>query len=177
MPSDDEDITVGLLGRAPADPRVVRQVASPPAARRLSTLSHIDYEDAFLVQTGRTLERTAEQWAHAILDDAPISTRTALLLGWSSLGLRLSAAGSDRHVLGWRMLSSTPDLALLGAGSRVGLPAQLFVKRQGHTLLFCTFVQMQNEIARTMWSAVEPVHRRVVPHVLEQASIRARRGY
>ena len=30
----------------------VRQVTPPPAARALSTLCHVDYEDAFLAGTG-----------------------------------------------------------------------------------------------------------------------------
>ena len=41
----------------PNDPHVealgtVRQVTPPPAARALSTLCHVDYEDAFLAGTG-----------------------------------------------------------------------------------------------------------------------------
>lgn len=77
-----------LLRRTPLTPGTVRQVAVPPAARALSTLSRIDYEDAFLVDTGSDRERTAEQWARAILEDAPIIVRRALLSGWSALGLR-----------------------------------------------------------------------------------------
>lgn len=170
----NSDIAVGLLRRAPREPGLVRQVAMPPAARRLNTLSHVDYEDAFLVRIGHAPDRTAEQWARAILQDAPILTRSALLLGWSSLGLRLSTARSDRYVLGWEVLGSTQGFALLAAGSRLGLPAQLLFKRERHTLLFCTFVQRENTIAHAVWAGVEPVHRRVVPRVLEQASLRER---
>lgn len=78
----------------PDDPHVaapgrVRQVTLPPAARALSTLAHVDYEDAFLVETGPAQDRTGEQRARAILEDAPVSTRNALCRG----GLR-SACGS-----------------------------------------------------------------------------------
>ena len=80
----------------PDDPQVaalgtVRQVPLPPAARALSTLPRVDYEDAFLVETGPAQDRTAEQWARAILEDAPASTRNALSRGWSRLGLRLGS--------------------------------------------------------------------------------------
>src|SRR5271166_5469101 len=112
----------------------VRQVAMPPAARRLSTLSHIDYEDAFLLETGQAQHRTGEQWARAILEDSPIITRSALLLGWASLGLRLSSTRSDRYVLGWEVRHSTPGFALLAAGSRLGLPAELLFKRAAHAV-------------------------------------------
>jgi hypothetical protein len=83
-----------------AAPGRVRQVTLPPAARSLSTLSRVDYEDAFLVETGPAHDRTGEQWARAILEYAPMSTRNALSRGWSALGLRLGSTQSDRFVLG-----------------------------------------------------------------------------
>ena len=109
----------------PNDPHVealgrVRQVTLPPAARALSTLSHVDYEDAFLVETGPAQDRTGEQWARAILEDAPMSTRNALSRGWSALGLRPGSTQSDRLVLGWEVRRTTPDVALLGASGRLG---------------------------------------------------------
>ena len=78
-------MTVGTDSH-PDDPHVealgtVRQVTPPPAARALSTLCHVDYEDAFLVETGPAQDRTGEQWALAILEDAPMSTRNALSRG------------------------------------------------------------------------------------------------
>jgi hypothetical protein len=156
-------------------PGRVDQVAMPPAARTLSTLSRIDYEDAFLVEIGPVQERTAEQWAGVILEDAPVVIRGTLLSGWSALGLKLDPTRSDGFVLGWAVRSSTPDYALLGAGSRLGLRGELLVKRQQQRLLFATFVQQEHQIARAMWAAVEPVHLRVVRRVLEQASCREQR--
>jgi hypothetical protein len=54
----NRDSAIGLLRRTPFAPGTVRQVALPPAARALSTLSHIDYEDAFLVEIGPAQDRT-----------------------------------------------------------------------------------------------------------------------
>jgi hypothetical protein len=71
----------------------VRQVALPPAARALSTLSRIDYQDAFFVDTGPDLDRTGEQWARAVLADAPPIVRRKLLRGWHWLGLKLGSPG------------------------------------------------------------------------------------
>lgn len=142
----------------------------PPAARKLSTFSHVDYEDAFLVETGPAQDRTGEQWARAILENAPIIMRTQLLWGWFALGLKLSCTRSDRFVLGWEVRRSTPDFALLAAGSRLGLPAELLFERHQHTLLFCTFVQQQNPIARAVWAPVVPPHRQVVRYLLERAA-------
>jgi len=136
----------------PDDPHVealgtVRQVTPPPTARALSTLSRVDYEDAFLAGTGPAQDRTGEQWARAILEDAPMSTRNVLSRGWSAIGLRLGSTQSDRFVLGWEVQRSTPDVALLGASGRLGLSGELLFECQQHTLLFATFVQLENRIA------------------------------
>jgi hypothetical protein len=148
----------------------VRQVTLPSAARALSTLSRVDYEDAFLVETGPADDRTGEQWARAILEGAPASTRSALSRGWAALGLRLGSAHSDRFVLGWEVRRSTPDLALLGASGRLGLSGELLFERQQHTLLFATFVQLDNRIARGLWARIAPRHRQVVRDLLEDGA-------
>jgi Protein of unknown function (DUF2867) len=173
------DVTAGTDSH-PNDPHVeavgrVRQVTLPPAARALSTLSRVDYEDAFLVETGPAPDRTGEQWARAILEDAPMSTRNALSRGWSALGLRLSSTQSDRFVLGWEVRRSTPDVALLGANGRLGLSGELLFERQQRTLLFATFVQLENRIARALWAGIAPRHRQVVRDLLEQANCPERR--
>jgi hypothetical protein len=172
------DFTAGTDSH-PNDPHVetpgrVHQVAVPPAARTLSTLPHIDHEDAFLVETGPAQDRTGEQWARAILEDAPIIMRRALRWGWFALGLRLGSTRSDRFVLGWEVRAAPRDIALLGASSRLGLPAELLCKRQQQAPLFATFVQQENHIARAVWAGVAPVHRRVVRYLLERASRRIR---
>ena len=159
----------------PNDPHVeaqgrVRQVTLPSAARALSTLSHVDYEDAFLVETGPAQDRTGEQWARAILEGAPVSTRIALSRGWSALGLRLGATRSDRLALGWEVRRSTPDVALLGASGRLGLSGELLFERQQQTLLFATFVQLDNPVARALWAGIAARHRQVVRDLLEQAN-------
>jgi hypothetical protein len=164
----------------PDDPHVeapgtVRQITPPPAARALSTLCHVDYEDAFIVETGPAQDRTGEQWARAILEDAPVSTRNALARGWSALGLRLSSIQSDRFVLGWEVRHSSPDVALLGANGRLGLSGELLFERQQHTLFYATFVQLENPIARALWAGIAPRHRHVVRALLEQANCSERR--
>lgn len=120
--------------------RAVRRVDVPSAARALCTLFQIDYEDAFLVEIDPVQDRMAEQWARAVLEDAPAMMRSALLRGCSALGLQLAPTRSERFVLGWEVRRSTPDFALLGAGCRLGMPAELLFKRQEKWLLFATFV-------------------------------------
>jgi hypothetical protein len=67
-----------------------------------------------------------------------------------------------------------PQLPTLGAVREVAVPrdvrahSMLLLRRQQRTLLVATFGELQNVIARAVWAGVEPLHRRVVPFVLEQ---------
>lgn len=115
-------------------------------------------------------ERPAEQWARAVLEDAPASVRRTLTSGWDAIGLKRGAAGGVGFVLGWEIRRSTPDHVLLGAGSRIGMPGELLFKRAPESLLFSTFVQHDNCLARTTWAGVEPLHVTIVRRVLAQAA-------
>jgi hypothetical protein len=145
----------------------VRQIAVPAAARALSTLARIDYEDAFLVATESAADRTAEEWARELLERAPDRLRARLVSGWSALGLKLDGAGGS--VLGWQVRRSTPDVVLLGADSRIGMPGELLFEREARGLLFATFVRHGNPVARALWARVEPTHVRIVRQVLSAA--------
>ena len=148
----------------------VRKVAVPRDARELSTLDHVDYEDCFVFETNAARDRTAEQWARAILEDAPAALRRTLRSGWLSLGLKLgSTTPSDRRVLGWHVRRSSPDVAILGAPSRLGFDADLLVKRQDGSMLFSTFVQVDSPAAKALWAVLPAGHQAVVRQVLEQA--------
>jgi len=171
----DSDTAPGLPGPTPFASGNVRQVAVPPAARALSMLSRVDYEDAFLVDTGLDQDRSGEQWARAILEDAPIFLRRRLRWGWFALGLRLACTRADRFVLGWEVRRSTPDFALLGADGRLGLSGELLFWPQQDTLLFATFVRQENPIARAAWTAVAPGHRQVVRYLLQRGARSERR--
>lgn len=165
-------MTERLITAQAQTPGRVRQVELPPAVRALSMLSHVDYEDAFLVDVGPPWECTAEQWARAFLEDAPLTVRRTLQSGWTGIGLKLGGKPSDRSVLGWEIRRNLPEFLLLAADSRVGMPAELLFKREQHALLCATLVQHNNQAARLLWAGVEPVHVPVVRRVLEQASRR-----
>ncbi len=152
---------------------VVRQVDLPSSARALSTLPRIDYCDAFLFDVGSTHDESAEELIREILEGAPVAVRTQLLAGWSAIGLKVGNA-SERSVLGWEVRRTVPDHVLLGAESRIGMPGELLLKKEGDALLFATFVAQRNLIARAIWAVTEPVHVRVVRDVLDQASRRLR---
>jgi hypothetical protein len=160
----------GIMNEAVPSTNRVREVPAPPSARALSTLSRVDYEDGFLVETGSVQDRTGEEWARAVVEDVPAKMRRSLRWGWLALGLRLGSTRSDRLVLGWEVRRSDPDFALLGASGRLGLEGEVLFAREQRALLFATFVQLENRIARAAWARVAPQHRRVVRHLLKQAS-------
>ena len=151
----------------------VRQVDPPSSARTLSTLARVDYCDAFLFDIGSTHDESAEELIREILEGAPLAVRTQLLSGWSAIGLKVGDT-SERSVLGWEVRRTVPDHVLLGAESRIGMPGELLLKKEGDALLFATFVAQRNLIARAVWAVTEPVHVRVVRDILDQASRRLR---
>lgn len=160
--------TIPSITAAAHEADCVRQVPVPPDARALATLAAIDYEDGFLVEIEQAGARTPEQWARAILEDAPVARRSALLSGWSALGLKLGTTEPARRVLGWPIRRSTPEFVLLGADSRVGMPAELLFVPQRDGLFFATFVQ-HNQLSRIAWAPVVPVHLLTVRSLLEEA--------
>jgi hypothetical protein len=150
----------------------IRQVAVPAEARDLCSLSRIDYEDAFLIEIPAAPEHTAVEWVRAILEGAPVAVKAKLLLGWSAIGLKPALKMSGRSVLGWEIRTSTPDFVVLVRDSLIGMPGELLFKREPNGLLFATFVQQDNRIARAVWAATEPQHVPIVRDLLEQAARR-----
>jgi hypothetical protein len=155
-----------------AAPPAVSQISLPRDARALSTLSRIDYHDAFRVDSGAEL--SAEQWARAVLADPPLAVRARLLLGWTALGLRLGAPWSEHRVLGWKIERRNPGYLLLTARSWLGLRGELLFRREPHGLLFATFIQQSNPAARTLWGAITTTHQQTVRSLITHAARRQR---
>jgi hypothetical protein len=147
----------------------VREISLPASARQLTALSRVDYTDAFLLDAPHALDRTGEEWARAMLEDAPASTRRALRRGWFALGIRLGSSDDPERVLGWPVRETSPDHAVLAARSLTGLEPELLFKREAGGLLFATLIKLNNPLTRAGWSAFSPQHRRVVRHLLERA--------
>ena len=74
----------------------------PPAILALTTFVAPDYADFFSMDTPRARRFTAEQWARAVLERAPLSRRGARTL-WRTMGLRLGPADDAGYVQGWRI--------------------------------------------------------------------------
>jgi hypothetical protein len=136
-------------------------------------LARVDYADAFLVDVGSTRDEDAEYWAREIMEGAGLTTRSQLLSGWSAIGLKVGKS-SERSVLGWAVRRCAPDYVLVGADSRIGMPGELLFKKERGAVLFATFVQQNNLVARAVWAVTEPVHVRIVRDIMDHASRRLR---
>jgi hypothetical protein len=166
-------VTPPSAGRA-VSPAAVRQISLPAEARAISTLSHIDYTDAFLVTGG--VELGPGQWARAMIADAPLAMRVRLLSGWTALGLRLGPPWTADRVLGWKVQESKPGFVLLKASSWLGLRAELLFFVQPRGMLFATLIQQNHALARGLWRAVTPTHQAVVRALLLGAARREADG-
>jgi hypothetical protein len=151
----------------------IREVSLPRDALQLSTLSRVDYTDACRLETAHARERTGEEWARALLEEAPAATRTSLRRGWFVLGVRLGSTENERLVLGWSIRRSSPEFALLAARSLLGMDAEVLVKRDKRALLVATIMQFKNPLVRAFWAAFSHHHRRVVLHLVKEAGRRA----
>lgn len=146
----------------------VEQVAVAAQLRELTELRRVDYQDAFLVDPAEP-ERSPENWARAVIGDAPTGLRRALLTGWDSLGLRLGA-GVGPQVLGWRLRRADEEAAVLAADSPLGIAAELVFRPLPGALLFATFVTLEGDEARAAWEEIETVHPSMVRRLLEGAA-------
>lgn len=134
----------------------------------------LDYADAFEVTTRASARLTAEQWAHAIFTEAPAPLRLLLTAGWSTvLRLRLGPRSPD-HVLGWRIVSATPDVVRLELLSPL-MKARLVISREPEAVAFATRVYYRNSVAHPIWAMVGIVHRQLVPLLLSRAAIETER--
>ena len=152
----------------------VSQISPPEDARALSTLSRIDYADAFAITAD--VERTPQQWMRAVVQDAPPQVRRRLWLGWIALGLRLGPPWSSSRVLGWKVQHSDSDFVLLAANSWLGLRGRLLFRAEPDGLLFATFVQLTNPAAGALWATITPRHQHVVRSLLTHAAGRTATG-
>ena len=159
--------------QTPQAPVAVREVDLPPDARTLTTLPRVDYTDCSVLETARAGDRTGEQWARAMLEEAPAGMRTNLRRGWFALGVRLGSTDDPDLVLGWPIRRSSPDFALLAARSLFGMEAEILVKRLQDGVLAATFMRFSNPAVRVFWAGFGFQHRRVVRHLLVQAGRRS----
>jgi hypothetical protein len=147
-----------------------RRVDPKNVIRAGGALAEPDYLDAFEISAGPP-SRSAEQWARACLEGAPLAMRWFLLVGWRFvLGLRLGPRPSPDHVFGWTIVSATPELVILGVRSVVVGQAQLLFRVEPSRAVLATVISFDRRGASAVWSVIGLIHRRALPYLLTHAA-------
>jgi hypothetical protein len=134
-----------------------------------------DYTDSFEAPvTATTDDRTPEQWARAVFEDAPRPVRWFLMTGFRyGLGLRFGPRPSPEHVLGWAIIEREPDSLTLESRSWF-LTSRLIFQTEASRVTQSTFVRYDKRIAAIIWPPASILHRQIVPRLLRYAAARTR---
>lgn len=150
----------------------VKEVEAPADVLALSTLARVDYRDGFRLELHDGPRLSGEEWAREMLEGASPETQRSLRRGWPLLGLKMAPPGAAGAILGWHIRHSDADYALLGAESRIGMPAELLFRPEPDGLFFATMINQRNPFVRLLWAPIGPPHRRVVPALMRGAARR-----
>jgi hypothetical protein len=114
--------------------------------------------------------RTAEAWLRAMFEDAPTPLRRFVVVGWVLvLRLRLGPRPSPDYVFGWKILSSTPTVVVIGVEGAM-LSAQHVLRVDGSRVVHVALVRYNKLPDRALWATSVPVHVRVIPYVIGHAA-------
>jgi hypothetical protein len=141
--------------------------AVPEAVRSLTTLTQPDYVDLFTITTPSAMDWSAEEWARAILEEAPVARHNARRL-WRLLGLRLGPPSSPHHVQGWSVAGRGDDWVRAETAS-LYMTAQAVCLVEVGRVSISLALRYDRPVARLVWALVSGPHQRAVPVMLRQA--------
>jgi hypothetical protein len=139
----------------------------PPAVRGLTTLAAPDYVDLFTVSTATAMDHSAEEWARAVLEQAPLAARNARRL-WRLIGLRLGPPRSPDHVQGWKIAARGDDWLRVETASWY-MTAQAVCLVEHEQVSLSLSLRYDRPPAALVWALVSGPHQRAVPVMLHQA--------
>jgi hypothetical protein len=141
-----------------------------------SLVDDSDYQVTFETERPEGSSASAEDWIRAIFEAAPRAMRWFLLVGWAAIGCRLRPRRSSSRVLGWEIERASPELIVTVVSAWTGLTSRLVVSVEGPGVTLSSFVKFtgRGPLARTVWAATVPLHERILPHLLTEATRRAR---
>ena len=143
-----------------------------PIAETPDGSGQFDYADAFEIRPPAGDERTTEDWMRFGLEEAPLPLRWTILVAHRFvLGFDLAPRSAPGNILGWRIVTSAPDLTHLQATSPL-LRGDLVARRDDpERVTLSTYLSFNRPgPARLVWRVVGPLHRRIAPYLLERAA-------
>jgi hypothetical protein len=145
------------------------RLASPTTGSTAAPQEH-DFACAYAVAIASDDNRSSEQWARAVWEEAPAPLRWFMLAGWRLvLGFRLGPRDSPDHVLGSRIVDRGPGETVCQLRSGFLNAHNTFRKVDG-TFVWSTFVTYERPMARVIWPPVSLVHRLLVRIALRRAA-------
>jgi hypothetical protein len=139
----------------------------PESVRGLTTLPEPDYVDLFTAEVPMAVDASAEEWARAILERAPVSHRNARRF-WRTMGLRLGPPHSPDHVQGWAIAARGDNWIRLETASWY-LTAQAVCLVEDGRVSLSLSIRNDRRVAALVWALVSGPHQRAVPVMLHQA--------
>ena len=148
----------------------VRRVA--PAAAS-PTGDRFDYADSFEIRLPGPDDRPPEEWMRRGLEEAPRPLRWTILVAHRFvLRFHLGPRSATDHVLGWRVVTSTPELVHLRASGPLMVGDLVGRRDSPEQMELSTYLSFKRPLlARLIWSAVGVLHRRIAPYLLRRASV------
>jgi hypothetical protein len=142
--------------------------AIPKRIRSLTTLSSPDYIDLFTLPTSVAPFASAEDWARAILERAPLSRSKARRL-WRLMGLRLGPLNSADHIQGWKIAARGDGWIRCETSAWYMSAEALCLQENEEVSVSLSLRYHQPLVARLVWTLVEHPHQLAVPVMLRQA--------
>ncbi|OBA88651.1 hypothetical protein A5662_24985 [Mycobacteriaceae bacterium 1482268.1] len=128
-----------------------------------------DYADAFEIDLPAAETRSPEQLFRAALGNAAWPQRWVPVVHRHMLRFRLGPQSSAEHILGWRTVSSDPDVIHLEASGPFIRGIIVGRRTSQSTAIFTTFIFYVRRVpARIVWAVAAPLHRRIAPYLLER---------
>lgn len=149
-----------------------RRIQLPAEIRTTGTLPDPDpdYASAFEQPTAPTPSCSAEAWARAVFEDAPLAMRWFMRTGWRfPLRFRLAPPGAPGHVLGCRIIHNEQTVFVIEQRSPL-MTAHNVVLVEPTRIVWSTLVRYRHPLARPLWSVAAVIHHRTLPCLLAKAA-------
>jgi hypothetical protein len=138
----------------------------PESILAVSALADPSYTCAFEIAAPPSDARSAEDWLRGIMEGAPTPMRWSIVTGWVSfLRLRLGPRPSPHHVLGWRIVSTSPTEIVIGVEGSLPSARQV-VEVQDDRVVRATIIRYDQPAARALWGMAAPIHVRTIPYLM-----------
>lgn len=152
--------------------RRAQTIEMPAVVCEAGPIAKADYTYCCEIEIPTGDDRSAERWARDVFEGAPRPVRSFLVFGWLvGLRLRLGSRRSPEHVLGWRLVTSSSKLAVLGVESFL-LETWLVISLDEGKARHATLLRYRRWAGRPLWAPVAPLHELIIRYLMTTAARR-----